>query len=293
MRGKQIASTRTWWRAENFPTESDIEESDIVCVVKKTSRSILTTCRNLNKIVVLDVVDMWPQPKHPQSYLNKEDSQNLIISLINEIKPDALIYPNFAMWSDFLEFFPSVPSTFIYHHYRQAYESIDLEFTLKRPKIVAYEGGDYLAEWHPILSTICEKFGLRFEINPGSLTEADCLLSARGKQFQTYLNCNYKSNVKSANALGLLKPFICLDSERSAHETDTGSFLFFNDSDSLGHQLSCLVDDRDYLKFNHEQMLSRRSYFSLNSVASEFELFFCQVLGYSGRNLNSTIPLTN
>jgi len=283
MRGMQIAATRPDWKATNHPSAAEIIESDVVCIVKKTHKSVVETSRNNNKLIVLDVVDFWPQPKVPNRRVNRRESEELVIGLIDEIRPDALIFPNHAMWADYFKAFPSIPSTFIYHHYRPAYDSISLEFSPFRPRILAYEGGDYLAEWYATIVQICEELGLDFTINPKSLEDVDCLLSVRGEQFQTYLNGNYKSNVKAANAIGILKPFVCLNSERSAHETDPGSFMFFDDPDSLRHQLGLLVSDLDYLKFNHEQMLLRRPYFSLESIASEFELFLYQVLGYYGR----------
>lgn len=272
------------WSATNSPTSEDISTSDVVCIVKKTRSSVLRDCRRHERLIVLDVVDFWPQPKHGMPSKGKKESENLVVELINDISPDALIFPNWAMWSDFSKFFPTTPSTFIYHHYRPEYDPVTPRQNYNRPRVLAYEGGDYLGEWFPIIESVCSQLGLDFRVNPTSLKDADLIISARAERFQTYLNRNYKSNVKAANALGLVKPLVCHMSERSAHEIDPGTFLFFSTGENLLHQLHLIMNDTDFAVFNYEQMLLRREYFSIRSIASEFDLFFYQVLGHYGRD---------
>ncbi|NBX51591.1 hypothetical protein EBT25_17080, partial [bacterium] len=200
IRGCQVASTCSRWIASNEPTTSEIVDSDIVCVVKKTNRALIEKCRELNKIIVLDIVDFWPQPHSETTFLDSAESKQVVIDEINKIQPDGLIFPNRAMWIDFHKFFPAIPSTYIYHHFRPEFDDI-LERISQPQLIIAYEGGNYLGEWHDVFQQIAVQQGASFVVNPDTLLNADVIVSARSTKFQTYLNCNYKSNVKAANAI--------------------------------------------------------------------------------------------
>jgi hypothetical protein len=243
------------------------------------SRGVLKVCRDEGKPIILDVVDLWPQSTRSIQQLNRKESHEVVLKLISEVEPNGIIFPNFAMWCEFREYFPAIPSTFIYHHYRPELDRDPIRFLPDKPIRVAYEGGDYLGEWEEIIRKSCAAFGLRFDINPENLTDCDVIVSARGNAFKTFLNTNYKSNVKATNAIGACRPFLVQDTERSAHEVDPGSFMFFSNSDDLRRQLEIIVMDVEFRKFNFKKMLEARPFFNLSAISSEFDLFFHYVVG--------------
>jgi len=279
IRGKQVAQTQSDWAAINDPTLDEISAADIVCVVKRTSRALIEQCRANGKLLVLDVVDFWPQPRNSSISLSAAESRQQVLDGIKKIQPDALIFPNRAMWVDFHKFFTLMPTTYIYHHFRPEFEGTYNRESNSSP-VVAYEGGDYLGEWHETFQNAAKKLGATFLVNPASLLDASVVLNARSKLFQTYLNRNYKSNVKSVNAIGALKPFVCHESERSAHEIDPGCFLFFSDEKSLLSQLEKALYNLPFREQNLAQMSRIRPRFAIETIATEYLLFFEYVIGW-------------
>jgi len=277
IRGLQIAQTRPEWIASNSPSEDEIEEADVVCIVKKIDNKTLNLCKQKNKLLVLDVVDFWPQSDKLNESLNRFESLQLVRKLIKNIEPDALIFPNFAMWAELRSSFPVTPSTFIYHHFRTEFSNIANRPELRPITTVGYEGADYLGEWLETAGNICAELGIEFVINPSSLLNVDAVFSARGSNFRTFLNCNFKSNVKASNAIGANKPFLCHVDERSAHEVDPGTFLFFNNAFTLKQQIQKIQNNVSFRVLNFQKMISAKPLYGIESIASEFDLFFHQV----------------
>jgi hypothetical protein len=227
--------------------------------------------------LVLDVVDFWPQSDKLNESLNRFESLQLVRKLIKNIEPDALIFPNFAMWAELRSSFPVTPSTFIYHHFRPEFSDIDHQTELRPITVIGYEGADYLGEWLDIAGNICDEIGIQFVVNPSSLLDVDAVFSARGSIFRTFLNCNFKSNVKASNAIGANKPFLCHVDERSAHEVDPGTFLFFNNAFTLKKQIEKIQNDTSFRALNFNKMNLVKPLYGIEAIASEFDLFFHQV----------------
>lgn len=244
-------------------------------VVKRANDNVLKQARNSGTKIFLDVVDLWPQGRRNNPNDSPEISLGIVKDLIDEIAPHAVIFPNYAMWSDMRASFPSTPSTFIYHHFRPQYNLPVPEETLIQSDtpIVAYEGGDYLGHWRSLLKDTCSSIGALFIENPKDLRQASAIVSARGDQHFTFLNANYKSNVKAANAIGARVPFVCHVSERAAQETDPGSFLFFSNPANLRACLETALYDDDFRQFNKIQMDKKRELYTLESVAQQVEEF--------------------
>lgn len=277
IRGMQIAQTCDEWIASNSPSEDEIEAADVVCIVKKTDNRTLGLCKQKNKLLVLDVVDFWPQNGNMDKPLNRFESLQLVRKLVKNIEPDALIFPNFAMWAELRSSFPVTPSTFIYHHFRPEFSNIDHQIELRPIKVIGYEGADYLGEWLEIAGNICGELGIEFVVNPSSLMDVDAVFSARGSIFRTFLNCNFKSNVKASNAIGANKPFLCHVDERSAHEVDPGTFLFFNNASTLKKQIEKIQNDMSFRALNFKKMNLAKPLYGIKAIASEFDLFFHHV----------------
>lgn len=277
IRGMQIAQTCDEWIASNSPSEDEIEAADVVCIVKKIDNRTLDLCKQKNKLLVLDVVDFWPQNSNLDIPLNRFESLQLVRKLVKNIEPDALIFPNFAMWAELRSSFPVTPSTFIYHHFRPDFSNIDHQTELRPITVIGYEGADYLGEWLEIAGNICGELGIEFVVNPSSLMDVDAVFSARGSIFRTFLNCNFKSNVKASNAIGANKPFLCHVDERSAHEVDPGTFLFFNNASTLKKQIEKIQNDMSFRALNFKKMNLAKPLYGIEAIASEFDLFFHQV----------------
>jgi len=277
IRGMQIAQTCDEWIASNSPSEDEIEAADVVCIVKKIDNRTLDLCKQKNKLLVLDVVDFWPQNGNLDIPLNRFESLQLVRKLVKTIEPDALIFPNFAMWAELRSSFPVTPSTFIYHHFRPEFSNIDHQTELRPITVIGYEGADYLGEWLEIAGNICGELGIEFVVNPSSLMDVDAVFSARGSIFRTFLNCNFKSNVKASNAIGANKPFLCHVDERSAHEVDPGTFLFFNNASTLKKQIEKIQNDMSFRTLNFKKMNLAKPLYGIEAIASEFDLFFHQV----------------
>lgn len=277
IRGMQIAQACDEWIASNSPSEDEIDAADVVCIVKKIDNKTLDLCKQKNKLLVLDVVDFWPQSGSLDKPLNRFESLQLVRKLVKNIEPDALIFPNFAMWAELRSSFPVTPSTFIYHHFRPEFSDIDHQTELRPITVIGYEGADYLGEWLETAGNICDEIGIQFVVNPSSLLDVDAVFSARGSIFRTFLNCNFKSNVKASNAIGANKPFLCHVDERSAHEVDPGTFLFFNNAFTLKKQIEKIQNDTSFRALNFNKMNLAKPLYGIEAIASEFDLFFHQV----------------
>ena len=277
IRGMQIAQTCDEWIASNSPSEDEIEAADVVCIVKKIDNRTLDLCKQKNKLLVLDVVDFWPQNGNLDIPRNRFESLQLVRKLVKNIEPDALIFPNFAMWAELRSSFPVTPSTFIYHHFRPEFSNLDHQNELRPITVIGYEGADYLGEWLEIAGNICGELGIQFVVNPSSLMDVDAVFSARGSIFRTFLNCNFKSNVKASNAIGANRPFLCHVDERSAHEVDPGTFLFFNNAFTLKKQIEKIQNDTSFRALNFNKMNLAKPLYGIEAIASEFDLFFHQV----------------
>ena len=278
IRGHQISATHPEWVASNHPTVEEIQDADIVCIVKKTDSRFIELCRKYNKIVALDVVDFWPQSGSPHEFISRRESLELAAELVRKVNPNALIFPNHAMWAALRSAFPAIPATFIYHHFRPEFAEPVFSTANNQIATIGYEGGNYLGEWGDIIDIACNKFGIKFVVNPKSLLEVDAVVSARGRSYRTFLNCNFKSNVKATNAIGAMKPFLCHVDERSAHEVDPGTFLFFNSSSTLEAQIDYLLDNDLFLTKNQDVMRTVRPRYRVDTIGAEFGVFFERVL---------------
>ena len=274
IRGKQIAAMRSNWTAINKPDENIIEESDIICVIKKPNFKIIEIARKKNKPVVYDIVDSWQQPDDDGVCLNKKQAISLFSKKWDEINADGYIFPTKNMENilgNLTQF-----NTTIYHHY---WPQIKINPIRKVVKKVGYEGVGFLGEWEQIFDQICKKKGIEFIINPKEFKDMDIVVLARGSVYGSYLARNFKSNVKLANAMGSGTPALIHYTEMSAHDTDKGDSLFFTDDPkSLERQLDRLIRSYDLRKLIHKNFIKESINFSIETISDQFEVFFKEVL---------------
>lgn len=179
----------------------DVEDADIVIVVKRMPPLLHDYLIKSRKKWVYDCVDFYPQPT--ACGWTAPQASEWIKSQLARLDPDAIIWPTIRMANDCDI---DVPGMILPHHHRP---DIDRNEIRESIKIVGYEGNPkYLGEWRSILEQECEKRGWRFSVNPASLADLDVVVAFRGGQWSGYVPRHYKSNVKLANAHGSGTPFI-------------------------------------------------------------------------------------
>jgi hypothetical protein len=270
IRGEQIAALRTNWKAVHAPSEQDIAQSDVVCVVKKPDARVLQAARRLRKPVVYDIVDSWAQPEDGLKYTDRLQAKSLFSAAWNAIGADGYVFPTRRMQEDLGQLVRH--GVTIYHHY---WPQIQRNPLRGKVEVVGYEGADYLGEWLPRIQQACDARGLRFVANPRAYTDLDIVVLARGGVHSSFLSRSYKSNVKLANAYGSGTPALVHIDEMSAHDTDAGDVLFFSDhAGSFERQLDRLVGDPVLRRAVHERFLAVAPRFHVETIVAQFESFF-------------------
>lgn len=273
IRGEQLANTRTNWRAINKPSKSDIQNSDVVCVIKKPDFTVIDAAKKMGKPVVFDIVDAWAQPRDDIKIQNGKQARDLFRALFDQVDADSYIFATETMRRDLAELVRS--GVTIYHHYFPEYEVQPFQ---EKVRAVGYIGREiYLGEWSQIISNACEQFGIKFKILPKNVGEVDLMISVRGGEYASYLAQNYKSNVKTANAYGSAIPMLAHINEMSAHDTDHGDIFFFRNEESLKRQISLLIDEKNLRLEIRKQYIRYRQAYSVQAIAMEFEGLFAML----------------
>lgn len=283
IRGEQIASTRSNWKALNKPSDKDLEQCDLVCFVKKPDSKTIDRARKMGKPIVFDIVDSWAQPDDGLEYTDLGMARELFGRSWKEIKADGYIFPTRRMQDDLGSLVQNKIT--IYHHY---WPQIQENPIREHVKVIGYEGADYLGDWLPLIEQACFKREIKFVANPQNYTDLDIVVLARGGEHGNFLARNYKSNVKLANAYGSGTPALVHFKEMSAHDTDFGDVLFFTDQPgSFERQLDNLINSHALRKKIHENFLRTAPLFHIKNISNQFEGFFLRILEKHGRKNNA------
>lgn len=274
IRGQQIAAMRSNWTAINQPTDKDLHQADLVCLVKKPDPRVIDRVRQMGKPLVFDIVDSWAQPDDGLKYTDASKAHELFAPAWRRIGADGYIFPTRRMQEDLGALVRDKIT--IYHHF---WPQIQRNPIRERVAVIGYEGADYLGEWRPRIEQACSDRGIRFVANPVNYTDLDIVILARGGAHGNFLSRRYKSNVKLANAMGSGTPALVHFEEMSAHDTDTGDVLFFTDQPgSFERQLDRLVDDHALRLHIHRKFLDAAPRFHISNIADQFEGFFLRIL---------------
>jgi hypothetical protein len=274
IRGQQIAAMRSNWTAINKPTDKDLEQSDLICLVKKPDHSIIERARQMGKPIVFDIVDSWAQPEDGLRYTNAEKARELFSRAWRNINADGYIFPTRSMQED-LGLLVEKKVT-IYHHY---WPQIQRNPIRERVAVVGYEGAAYLGDWLPRIEKACADRGIKFVANPSDYACLDIVILVRGGPHGNFLSRHYKSNVKLANAIGSGTPVLAHFEEMSVHDTDTGDVLFFTDQPgSFDRQLDRLVNNHGLRMKIQQKFLEAAPRFNITNIAEQFEGFFLSLI---------------
>lgn len=274
IRGQQIAAMRSNWTAINQPTDEDLEQADLVCLVKKPDPRVIERARQIGKPLVFDIVDSWAQPEDGLNCTDTSKARDLFAQAWRRIGADGYIFPTRCMQEDLGALVRQKIT--IYHHF---WPQIQKNPVRDRVAVIGYEGADYLGEWRLRIEKACSDRGIRFVANPANYTDLDIAILARGGPHGNFLSRRYKSNVKLANAIGSGTPALVHFEEMSAHDTDTGDVLFFTDQPgSFERQLERLINDHALRLHIHRKFLDAAPQFHITHIADQFEGFFLNIL---------------
>lgn len=186
-------------RVKAMATLEDCRGVDLVVVVKRIPEQLLIAIRKSGRPWVYDIVDAYPQPRC--SSWKQGVAQAWLDEHLRVLRPDFVIWPNERMQQDH-----GGGGAVVYHHHRP---QIDVNPIRERIKLIGYEGAPaYLEGWFQAIEDECRRRGARFVVNPERLADVDVILALRGKGWNGYVQQNWKSNVKLANAHGSGTPFI-------------------------------------------------------------------------------------
>lgn len=180
---------------------ADVDQADIVVVVKRMPPNILTHLIRTGKKWVFDCVDFYPQPT--VSDWKADKAIEWVKHQLLHLDPTGIVWPTHRMADDCDI---GKRSIVLPHHFRPGSLTNPIRDEVK---LVGYEGNSlYLGEWRSALEQECEKRGWRFTINPVHLADLDIVVAFRGGIWSGYAQRHWKSNVKLANAHGSGTPFI-------------------------------------------------------------------------------------
>lgn len=179
-------------------TEEDCKNADVVVVAKRFGL-FANHYYKINKPIIWDLIDFYPQPECGQ--WSREFAIDWVRDQILKFKPAGVIYANRRMMHDV-----GMPGIWIPHHCRP-----DTVINPIREKVqaVGYEGSEkYLGRWGPLLEAECRRRGWQFVCNDRPVGMMDIVVAFRDAQFNGYVQRHWKSNVKLANAHGAGTPFV-------------------------------------------------------------------------------------
>lgn len=192
-----------------------IAAHDVAIVVKRMPRAILPALQAADRPWVYDLVDFYPQPE--ASAWSRDYAIRWVQKKLKAYQPTAVIWPNRKMREDCD---PGLPGLVLPHHHRPGIRNNPIREVVQT---VGYEGAPhYLADWEPVLRKECQRRGWQFVTEPVHLADLDIVVAFRGGPWSGYVQRNYKSNVKLANAHGSGTPFIG-QQEAAYMEMATGS----------------------------------------------------------------------
>lgn len=238
---------------------------DVAVVVKRAPMNTLQRLRAERIPVVWDIVDAWPQPEG--NSWGKDACLRWLRDEVEIIRPNAIVAATQRMMYDCLENM-RLPVLWLPHHSRND----EVNPIREHVNVVGYEGSErYLGPWQGWLEDECHSRGWKFVVNPERLADLDIVTAFR--YYGGYAACNWKSNVKLANAQGSGTPCV-MNREAGYLEMASGGELWANDRRQLSDALDQLVP----LKVRRERSdRLRQAAVNINEVARTYTEWLSQL----------------
>lgn len=273
IRGLQIANALG---AQAFAKASFklCSQADLIVAVKRLDPQLIDNINRSGRPWVWDLVDFYPQPTCTS--WTREKAVSWVAKAVENlrVKPVGIIWPCAKMMDDCT---PSLQSyefrnRVIYHHHRPGLCAAPPR---KKLSCLGYEGSpNYIVPFLPSIRAACERLNVEFVVNPERLTDCDALLALRCPSTNGYVQRNWKSNVKLANAHAVGVPFLA-QRESAYLETASGRELWCPGPDEIYDRLLS-IQDRE-VRCEIQRAFLKKAY-PLQAAASEFKSFFSEVL---------------
>ena len=242
--------------------ESDIYWADAVVLVKRPLHDFMHALKQSGKPWFWDVVDFYPQPA--ATGWSKKYAISWVQKQIKTYKPTGVIWPNEKMALDCSN---SENDIVLYHHHRP---NIQLNKIREKVSVVGYEGSEkYLGYWKSKIIKQCEIRNWNFVINQGTHVDWDICIALRSSEHSGYVQKNWKSNVKLANAQGSGTPFIGAF-ESGYIETASESEIYCGNFSDLEAAFS-MLEDYQMRKYISESLRSKA--YSVADAAADMQVY--------------------
>lgn len=248
----------------------ECSRADIIVVVKRIPDPLLERIRRSGRPWVYDIVDAYPQPEC--STWNKSASLAWLDATLERLRPNAVIWPNQRMQSDFEEDWRTadIPrGVSIPHHHRPGIAQNPIRERIER---IGYEGSPaYIEGWRKAIDRQCKRIGAEFVLNPKRLADVDVVLALRDKKHSGYPQMHWKSNVKLANAQGSGTPFVGVP-EPAYRETCSGAEVWAE----FEHDLAFALDRHQPQNLRRALSVSlMRAALPVEHIAQRYRDFLC------------------
>lgn len=261
VRGKQLGGA-IGARVKPTATEADVQWADIVVVVKRPVHNFMPILAESGKPWVWDVVDFYPQPQCTK--WNRNQAIKWVWKQVKAYRPTGVIWPNRQMAEDCSR---NENDIVLYHHH---WPGIQINPIREKVSVVGYEGSiKYLGKWEKELRRQCDVRGWNLFLNKGNHADWDICVAFRDSEFNGYVQKNWKSNVKLANAQGSGTPFIGAY-ECGYVETASGAELYASSPSDIGPMFD-LLEPLDARHAVRDSLLAKA--YSLDDAALDLKTY--------------------
>lgn len=265
MRGRQIASANPNWHAVNIPTDEEIQQADVVVVVKRIPDDLAMRLRMVKKHIVWDALDFWPQDGVTPAPQNVEAAKELARATCKLLRPTAIIAANRQMALDLHGLAKTVGH--IYHHSRL--DAAPLQYA----EVAYYDGSLKHAEgWIQAIQSEFHKRGWFF-VNGKPNRVGAVIIAARDESPAAWISRRWKSNVKAANAFGYRSLFMA-QAESGYTETIGALGIYFESHSDIREavKLATSKDVWDAMQGQYRNVCAKA--YTLAGAAAEYQKFF-------------------
>lgn len=272
IRGLQIATADPAWACvpEDDVSRETLRGVEAAVIVKRFNGKLLATLEKWGGPVLYDVIDPWPKPSEVSEAAEAVAYARSLIPRGPRIA--GVLVANHRMQADFAE--AGQPAFIVHHHARP---DQPLNPVRDKVQVVGYEGNPrWLGQWREVLEHECEARGWAFAVSPYQLADLDIVVAMRGAPFNGYLDLNWKSNVKLANAQATGTPVIAWP-EASYVETAAAGPFWAKTRAQLRSALDRLTD-RDQRAMASRNLLLAAPSVSLAAIAKQYRVAVSSLL---------------